>query len=914
MQCNFVKNYQKGKLGLKRIYIFSALLVIAALSVGLWIFLRQTSELSKPCISAISPRSNLILEIHQPQVSWARLSKDTRYFEQFNGIPSFQKLVAFCRSADSLLKTNQQIGEAFKNSPLIISVFGTESSNSEVLLSANLSDPSWGGELSSILFSIFSKPGQIKEIPFQQELIFQISPSLTTANHYCSASEGIFLLSTSQKSVEDALMQLNSNKSILDDASFAKAYKVAGKKTDANLFINYKSFAPWSGQLLSSIGKESYLGIGNFASWSGLDINLKTESILISGFTWAQGSKLGISNFKQKPIEAQVCKNLPQSCSGFFFYGGNSISELGKEIYQSTQNSRSPDSTNQQLLSWMGGELCLGILDSRDSSIQENALLLVSCTDSSMASRKLAELAGNGSGSSLKSLDEQYDGFSLKSLNNPGIFQKYFGSPIGTISNNYYSVIGPFVAFANNSSTLKSFINSFLTGRTLGNQDSYLKFEENLSKSSNIYLYSVPGSMGKKVRQYFTPTYLPNLGPYLDAFYSFDAMAIQFAYQGDGYYTSGYLSFGNTAGVDTIQQEEENNGWKAQLDNPSSIEPLIIDNPISEETEFIFLDESHQLYCLSSLGRTKWKFDIKEKIKGPIYFLKNLSQDKPGILVCTKNAIYGIALNGELLPNFPIKLDASCTSGISVFDYDKKGDYRFVFACSNEKAYSLDKTGKQVKGWVLNKTEEEIIEPFQYFQSGNKDILASFEIDGKVKLYERTGKKKNQIKEKFELSSANRLYSHTGKNAKLSGLYFTISDGSIVYINGDGKTEKLKIKPVTSNHYFLSKDLDSDGNTEFIFADLNELTIYSRQKKLLGSYKWDDEIGFPPQLISNGSKTYIGVVSGGNLFLLDNQAKLVESFPMEGATPFAVKFKEGKPKIVISTNGEKEVKIYSKEN
>ncbi|MBX7181062.1 MAG: DUF3352 domain-containing protein [Bacteroidia bacterium] len=876
-------------------------------------FLRKSSEQSKPCISAISPRSNLILEIHQPQVSWARLSKDTRYFEKFQGIPSFQKVVDFCRSADSLLKNNQQIGEAFKNSPLIVSVFGTESSNSEILLSANLSDPSWDGELSSILYSIFNKPGQIKEIQFQQELIYQLSPSLTSENHYCSASEGIFLLSTSQKSVEDALMQLNSNKSILDDASFAKAYKVAGKKTDANLFINYKSFGPWSGKVLESIGKESYLGIGNFASWSGIDINLKPESILISGFTWAQGTNLGISKFKQKPIEAQLCKYLPQSSSGFFFYGGSSLSDLGKEIYQSTHKSQSPDSITQHFLSWMGGELCLGILDNRDSSIQENAVLLITCNDSASASRNLAELANSGKGSGLRLLDEQFNGFSLKSLNNPGIFQSFFGSPIGTITNNYYTVIGPFVAFANNSTTLKNFITSYLSGRTLGNQDSYLKFNENLSKNSNIYLYSVPSSMGRKVRQFFSPTYLPNLGPYLDALNSFDAMAIQFANQGDGYYTSGYLSFGNSETSDSISGQEENVGWKAQLENPSSIEPLIIDNPLNEETEFIFLDDAHQLYCLSTLGRTKWKFDIKEKTKGPIYFLKNLDQEKPGLLVCTKNTIYGISLNGELLPNFPIKLDASCTSGISVFDYEKKGDYRFVFACSNEKAYNLDKTGKQVKGWTLSKVEEEIIEPFQYFQSNNKDILASFDLEGKLKLYERTGKKKTQVKEKFELSSSNGIFSHSGKNAKFPGLYFTTTDGTIIYVNGDGKIEKIKIKPVTQNHYFLAKDLDSDGTIEFIYVDLNEITIYSRQKKMIGNHKWEDVIGFPPQLISNGSKTNIGIVSGGNLFLLDSKAEAIEGFPMEGSTPFSVKFKDGKPKIVISTNGEKEVKIYSKE-
>jgi hypothetical protein len=903
--------------GLKRIYIFSALLVLAALSVGLWLYLRKSNEQSKPCITAISPRSNLILEVHQPQVSWARLTKDTKYFERFKSIPSFEKVIAFCTSADSLLKSNHQIGEAFENSPLIVAISGTESTQSEVLISANLSDPSWSGELSSILYSIFNKPGQIKEIPFQQEFIYQISPSLTSENQYCSASEGIFLLSSSQKSIEDALMQLNSNKSILDDVAFAKAYKVAGKKTDANLFINYKAFVPWSGKLLADLGKEAYIGISNFASWSGIDINLKPESILLSGFTWANSANLGISRFNQKPIEAQLPKSLPQSVSGFFFYGGNSLAQLGKEIYKTSQKSAAPDSTVQNFLNWMGGEMALGILDNQDSSIKENALLLIASNDSTTAIQSLTQLARSSDANGMKELDESYNGYSLKSLNNQGIFQKYFGSPIGTIENNYYTNIGPFVAFANNSSTLKNFINAYLSGKTLGNQDAYLKFNENLSKNSNLYIYSVPSAMGRKVRQYFSPSYLPNLGPYLEALNSFQAMAIQFAYQTDGYYTSGYFSFGASETPDTNATTDattSDEGWKALLDNPTSNEPLIIENPTTDETEIILQDDGHQLYCLSTLGRTKWKIDTKEKIKGKIHLLKNLDDNKPGLLFGTKNYIYAIGLDGSPLANFPLKLEASCTSGLAVFDYEKKGEFRIVYACSNEKAYNIDKTGKAIKGWTLNKLEDEVIEPFQHFQSNNKDILASMDLEGKIRLYERTGKKKTEVKEKFELSSNNSLFSHSGKNAKFPGLYFTQSDGSIVYINGEGKTEKIKIKPFTANHYFIAQDLDSDGTIEFVYIDLNEITIYSRQKKGLGNYKWDDVIAFPPQQIKFGSKTAIGVVSGGQLYLLDGKASVYESFPMDGSSPFAVKMKEGKPKMVVSTDGEKQVKIYNTED
>jgi len=888
-----------------------------ALSVGLWLYFRKSTEQSKPCITAISPRCNLILEVHQPQVSWARLTKDTKYFEVLKSLPSFEKIIEFCHSADSLLKTNHQIGEAFENSPLLVALTGTESTPSEVLISANLSDPSWSQELSTILASLYDKAGQVKEIPFQQELIFQITPSLTSESHYCSASDGIFLFSSSQKSIEDALMQLNSNKSILDDVTFAKAYKVAGKKTDANLFINYKAFAPWSGKLLAETGKHAYLGIANFATWSAIDINLKPESISLSGFTWTNNTSSGISQFHQNPIEAQLPKSLPQSSSGFFFYGGNSLSQLGREIFKKSQGNAPPDSIAQDFLSWMGGEMALGILDHGDSSIQDNALLLVSSVDSTFANQSLTQLADKCDQVGLKDLSEIYNGFTLKSLKNQGIFEKFFGNPMGSIENNYYVNIGPFVAFANNSSTLKDFINSYLSGRTLGNQDAYLKFNENLSKNSNLFIYSVPGPTGKKVRQYFSPTYLPNLGAYFKALNSLDAMAVQFAYQADGYYTSGFIHFGESNIQDTAttsEPTESDAGWKTSLDNPTTSEPLLVDNPASGETEIIWNDNGHQVYCISLLGRIKWKIDTKENVRGSIHLLKNLDNGNPGLVFGTKNYLYALGLDGKLLPDFPVKMDASCNSGIAIFDYEKKGDYRIIFSCTNEKAYNLDKTGKPIKGWNLNKLEDELTEPFQYFQANNKDILVSIDINGQIRLYDRTGKKKSELKEKFELSDNNGLNSHSSKNAKFPGIYFTQSDGTIVYVSGEGKTEKLKIKPFTPNHYFVAKDLDNDGAIEFIFIDLNELSIYSRQKNIIGTYKWDDIIAFPPQIIQMSSKAAIGVISGSQLYLLDSKATLFDSFPMNGSSPFAVKTIEGKPSLVVSTDGGTEVKIYNQQN
>ncbi len=881
-----------------------------ALCVGLWLFLRKSNEVSKHCIAAVSQRSSLILEVHQPQVSWSRLTKDTKYFASFSGIESFNTVLGFCRSADSVMKANHQFAAAFNNSPLILSITGSGSTDTEMLLTANFSDPSLSGEMSAFLNGTFPKSGQVKEIAFQEKMIYEVAVSIIIKPWYCSSSDGIFVLSTSLKAVQDALLQINSNKSILDDPSFAKAYKVAGKKTDANLFINYKSATQWAGKSLTDDSKEAFMGMSDFASWTGIDINLKPESISLSGFTWLENPEQYINNFKGKPIENALISKLPQNVSGFFYFGTESLKESGKGIYKTIHKSPAPDSLSQKFLGWMGKEMVLGIVDNHDTLVKENSLLLVSTLDSASSSEGLSKLFATAPPSGMKELNETYNGIPLRSMNNQGLFRKFFGSTIGLIENNYYAHFGSFVVFANNSLTLKNYINYYLSEKTLLNDGAFVKFSENLAAGSNMYVFSRPTPIGRKIRQYILPPYLSIISPYIDALKSFDGMALQFSSQTDGFYTGGFISFGETA---TDSTEVTTEGWTANLDTTATSAPIIIENPTSGEAEIIVQDDAHKLYCITTLGRIKWTVNLKEAIVGELRLLKEFSGKNAALVGSTHNAIHAIGLDGTEVSGYPVNLDAKTTSGLSVFDYDNKKEYRLVYACANEKCYNLDKHGKTVKGWGLNKLNEDVSHTIRHVQAGTKDFLFMIDDEGKVKIYDRQGKKKTETKEKFELSVNNTVYAHSGKNAKQTGLYFTIADGTIIYVGSDGKAEKINIKPFTENHHFIAEDLDGDGNVEFVFIDLNELHIFNRQKKEIGTYKWDEEIHFAPQIIKqNASKSFVGIVSGESqqVYLFGYDGQLAESFPQSGSTPFAVKFKEGKPELVITTDGKKVLKIW----
>ena len=70
------------------------------------------------------------------------------------------------------------------------------------------------------------------------------------------------------------------------------------------------------------------------------------------------------------------------------------------------------------------------------------------------------------------------------------LFTNLFGKPFYDINQPYFTLIGDYLVFGNSENAIKSYINKIVTEKTLGNDENFIVFKDNLSSSSSIFIYN----------------------------------------------------------------------------------------------------------------------------------------------------------------------------------------------------------------------------------------------------------------------------------------------------------------------------------------------------------------------------------------------------------------------------------------
>ena len=100
----------------------------------------------------------------------------------------------------------------------------------------------------------------------------------------------------------------------------------------------------------------------------------------------------------------------------------------------------------------------------------------------------------------------------------------------------------------------------------------------------------------------------------------------------------------------------------------------------------------------------------------------------------TNKRLYILDRNGKNVNPFPLKIPISKNiNPLSVFDYDKNRNYRFLLAQDNN-VIMYDKNGKKVKGFKFKKTKSPIINSPKHIRFGSKDFILIHEENGDLKI------------------------------------------------------------------------------------------------------------------------------------------------------------------------------------
>lgn len=303
--------------------------------------------------------------------------------------------------------------------------------------------------------------------------------------------------------------------------------------------------------------------------------------------------------------------------------------------------------------------------------------------------------------------------------------------------------------------------------------------------------------------------------------------------------------------------------WQAHLDAEIVGKPFAVTNHYTQSTEYLVQDAEDYIYLINSEGLTLWKRKVDGRIVGDVIQIDYYRNKKLQYLFATDNTIQLIDRNGNNTADFPIRLKAKATSGVSYIMYNDSRDFRLFVSCDNKTTCLYGPDTKHIEGWKIPSTEGLVTQPVQHEVALGKDYIL---MQDNLRSYvlDRKGNERIKLSQFFAPNPQSNIYFDG-----VSKFVTSTVDGMMASISipeGEVRTYNIPAMKGKSHH--------------LLHADKSQFNIVT-DSLIIG---FDSQRGTierqTPIFVGNVSE--VEITSEGNLMIYDAVEHLVYLYNMQG--------------------------------
>ena len=216
----------------------------------------------------------------------------------------------------------------------------------------------------------------------------------------------------------------------------------------------------------------------------------------------------------------------------------------------------------------------------------------------------------------------------------------------------------------------------------------------------------------------------------------------------------------------------------------------------------------------------------------------------------------------------------------------------------------IQRRGQLSRVGIFPGSDYPVEQPVNYVRIGDKDYIV-FGDKYRTYILDRKGNIRVPV-EKMILKSKYNNYAFEDKGtADNSRIVITDTVGTVYSIYFDGRVETNNVGIFSPDHLFDFKDIDGDGERDYIFLDDNTLSVYRQDRSKMWSYTFPDKISEPPVYFRfSASDRKLGIVdkTDQKIYLINNDGSVYKGFPLEGSTLFSIgylEFTEGTFNLIV---------------
>ena len=646
---------------------------------------------------------------------------------------------------------------------------------------------------------------------------------------------GNYIISSSEDIVLENIIRDHDLNNPKIDSDFLKIIKGADVNDPFNIFINSKN----SDLIEKSISDFSFFpNLNN--SWISYDFKYSLEEVKMIGATRLNdsiNSKLSVLR-NLPPSEIKTDKIIPNSFSSFFSF---TISDSERFVFNFKNYLKGNDLSTENI-NFESFNLIDEISFVKD---QEKFLILeISNIEQLENYFKLNDIEN------LKNIKKINLGLDLKTLINTYDEKASFV---------YAALLDNSLVITQSVSQIKKIINSKAIKDNLSSNSKYLNFKNEKSKKHSFFWVNNNSNNLDSVEYPFigfSGVINENI-----ALLDFDYSRLNQSKETNDVFTEFFLSFENEIISDPIWLKNHNNN----------------------QYDFTFQDSENYLYYYSNKGNQYWKKKIPQKIIGDIKQVDIYKNGRLQIVFRTENKLYVLDRNGNEVKELSFEIESGENNiPISIFDYEKNRNYRFLVTNDNI-IEMFDSRGKKVSGFKPNVFESNIIKDPVHIRIDGKDFIVVQLENGELKILDRRGRDRIKVDQKIQFSE-NSIYSY------MKTFTTTDNQGNLIQIDMDGKLSKKSLN-------ISSDNLIDIKNDNLVYISENILSIKGINITLpFGKYS-------KPIIFNESLRMLIGIsdLSENNIYLYEDNGELVKGFPLKGNSIIDIRDSDKDGKIEVLT-------------
>ncbi|EIJ38953.1 hypothetical protein JoomaDRAFT_1955 [Galbibacter orientalis DSM 19592] len=639
----------------------------------------------------------------------------------------------------------------------------------------------------------------------------------------------------------------------------SKLYQVAQNNVPANIFINHKKGASFFKRVLS---KSLANNLTEFNDWTSFDTSIAQDYIKLNGIAVANDSLNNTLNaFKHTtPSTSFASEIVPINATYFIAYPAIN--------------------GNESEMKQMSDSLFHKATEMIEIGFQQTKIFAFTTSDNIDFEDRLQKFVKE---------ETSYRDYNIWEINKTDLIKTHFSKITKGVSTNYVAKVDDFYVFAESINLLEDIISNYQNSATLSQLPSYKNLRSELADESSVLII---GNLEKLKNDSAILSEDFKASVAKKSFKDYKFIAFQYIAEGDFAHFHALLKKANTS---TVGSNIITQLYSTTLDADIATNPQFVINHHTKKKEIVVQDVKNNLYLIGTDGKVLWKKELSGKIIGEISQVDLYRNGRLQLAFNTTDKMMILDRNGNEVSPFPIDFKNTITQPLAVFDYSNNKDYRFVVVMG-KKIEMYDRYGKVVTGFILDETENTIINSPKHIRIGNKDYIILQENDGKLDILHRTGDLRIRVRGSIDFSG-NEVYLYDKKFTT------TNSSGDLIQVDQKGGLNKIELG-LKENHL-----IDATANTLATISE-NILTIKNNKATL------DFGIYTKPEIFYINDKIYVTVTDKQThkVYLFDSNAKQVENFPVYGDSAIDLADIDNDKKLEMVTVGDKNSIICYKIN